>query len=109
MQKTFIGPRLRRLRLDRAETQSAMAKALGISPAYVNLLESNQRSVSVQVLLRLFAAYGVEWRDIAKDEGSTVLADLRVAVQDPIFEGERPISRSCARRSCIARRSPALS
>lgn len=90
MQKTFIGPRLRRLRLDRAETQSAMAKALGISPAYVNLLESNQRSVSVQVLLRLFDAYGIDWRDIAKDEGATQLADLRAAVQDPIFGAERP-------------------
>ncbi len=90
MQKTFIGPHLRRLRTDRGETQTAMAKALGISPAYVNLLESNQRSVSVTVLLRLFDAYGVDWRDIAEDEGSTRLADLRAIVQDPIFEGARP-------------------
>ncbi len=90
MQKTFIGPRLRRLRMERGETQTAMAKALGISPAYVNLLESNQRSVSVQVLLRLFEAYGVDWRDIAEDESSTLLADLRAVVQDPMFDGERP-------------------
>jgi hypothetical protein len=90
VQKTYIGPRLRRLRTDRGETQSAMAKALGISPAYVNLLENNQRSVSVQVLLRLFEVYGVDWHDIAEDEGSTMLADLRAVVQDPVFEGERP-------------------
>jgi hypothetical protein len=90
MQKTFIGPRLRRLRQERGETQSAMAKALGISPAYVNLLEGNQRSVSVQVLLRLFEAYGVDWRDIAEDDSTTLLADLRAIVQDPIFEGARP-------------------
>jgi XRE family transcriptional regulator, fatty acid utilization regulator len=90
MQKTFIGPRLRRLRMDRGETQSAMARSLGISPAYVNLLESNQRSVSVQVLLRLFDAYGVDWRDIADDESSTLLSDLRAAVQDPAIDGERP-------------------
>jgi XRE family transcriptional regulator, fatty acid utilization regulator len=90
MQKTFIGPRLRRLRSERGETQSAMAKALGISPAYVNLLENNQRSVSVQVLLRLFDVYGVDWRDIAEDEGSTLLADLRAVLQDPVFEGDQP-------------------
>jgi XRE family transcriptional regulator, fatty acid utilization regulator len=90
MQKTFIGPRLRRLRTDRGETQSQMARALGISPAYVNLLENNQRSVSVQVLLRLFETYGVDWRDIADDDGSTLLADLRAIVQDPVFEGTRP-------------------
>jgi XRE family transcriptional regulator, fatty acid utilization regulator len=88
--KTFIGPRLRRLRLERGETQAQMAKGLGISPAYVNLLENNQRSVSVQVLLRLLEAYGVDWRDIADDEGSTLLADLRAIVQDPVLEGTRP-------------------
>jgi hypothetical protein len=90
MHKTFVGPRLRRLRAERGETQAAMARALGISPAYVNLLENNQRSVSVQVLLRLFEAYGVEWRDIAEDEDATVLADLRAVLQDPVFDGDKP-------------------
>jgi predicted transcriptional regulator/DNA-binding XRE family transcriptional regulator len=90
VQKTFIGPRLRRLRSERGETQGAMAKRLGVSPAYVNLLENNQRSVSVKVLLRLFEAYGVDWRDIAEDEDTTVLADLRAIVQDPAFDGVRP-------------------
>ncbi len=67
-----------------------MARNLGISVAYVNLLESNQRSVSVQVMLRLFEAYGVDWRDIAEEETTAVLADLRAALQDPLFEGARP-------------------
>ena len=90
MQKTFVGPRLRRLRTKRGETQGAMARNLGVSPAYVNLLENNQRSVSVQVLLRLFDAYGVDWRDIAEDEDARLLGDLRAAVQDPAFDGTRP-------------------
>ena len=90
MQKTFIGPHLRRLRLERGETQGAMARALGISSAYVNLLENNQRSVSVAVMLRLFDAYGVDWRDIADDDGAAQLADLRASVQDPIFGADRP-------------------
>jgi predicted transcriptional regulator/DNA-binding XRE family transcriptional regulator len=90
MQKTFIGPHLRRLRTDRGETQGAMARALGISPAYVNLLENNQRSVSVPILLRLFEVYGVDWRDIAEEESATLLADLRAVMQDPLFDGDRP-------------------
>lgn len=90
MQKTFIGPHLRRLRLDRGQTQAQMGKALGISTSYVNLLEKNERSVSAAVMLRLFEVYGVEWREIAEDEDTTVLADLRAAVQDPLFEGRRP-------------------
>ena len=90
MQKTFIGPHLRRLRVERKETQGAMARALGISPSYVNLLENNERSVSVQVLLRLFEAYGVDWREIAAEDGTSQLADLRAVILDPIFTDLRP-------------------
>ena len=90
MRKTFIGPHLRRLRAERGETQAGMARALGISAAYVNLLENNQRSVSVEILLRLMQVYGVDWRDIAQDDGAARLADLRAALADPLFQGERP-------------------
>lgn len=89
MSKTFIGPRLRRLRLDRNETQVQMGKALGISTSYVNLLEKNERSVSVRVLLKLFEVYGVDWQDIAEDEDASAYADLRGALADPLFEGLR--------------------
>ncbi|MBF9031614.1 DUF2083 domain-containing protein [Rhodobacterales bacterium HKCCE3408] len=88
--KTFIGPRLRRLRLDQSQTQAEMGRALGISTSYVNLLEKNERSVSVPVLLKLFEVYGVDWRDIAEDAETGQLADLRAALQDPIFEADRP-------------------
>ena len=88
--KIFIGPRLRRLRIAQGQTQAQMARGLGISTSYVNLLEKNERSVSVPVLLRLFEVYGVDWRDIADDDASAHLADLRGALQNPIFEGARP-------------------
>ncbi len=90
MRKTFIGPHLRRLRAERGETQAQMGRALGISAAYVNLLENNQRSVSVGVLLRLLDVYGVDWRDIAEDDGASQLTELRAVAQDPIFDGVRP-------------------
>ncbi len=90
MPKTFIGPHLRRLRLERGETQGAMARALGISASYVNLLENNERSVSVAVLLRMFEVYGVDWHEIAEDDGAGQLADLRAAMQDPLFTEAKP-------------------
>ncbi|NBC96569.1 MAG: helix-turn-helix domain-containing protein, partial [Deinococcus-Thermus bacterium] len=90
MQKIFVGPRLRRLRQEQQLTQAQMARALGISTSYVNLLENNERSVSVPVLLKLFEAFGVDWREIAEDDGATRLADLRAAIQDPLFEADRP-------------------
>ena len=88
--KTFIGPRLRRLRMEHGQTQGQMAKSLGVSTSYVNLLEKNERSVSVTVLLRLFEVYGVDWRDIADGDDTAQLADIRAALQDPLFEQERP-------------------
>ena len=62
MRKTLIGPRLRQLRREHQQTQAEMAEALGVSTAYVNLLENNQRSLSVQMLMALSDAYGVDWR-----------------------------------------------
>lgn len=88
--KTFIGPRLRRLRKEHGHTQSQMAKVLGISTSYVNLLEKNERSVSVPVLLKLMEGYGVDWQDLAEDDDTAQLADIRAALQDPIFDSGRP-------------------
>lgn len=85
MAKTFIGPQLRQLRRERKQTQAEMAKVLGISPGYVNLLENNQRSLSVRLLMALADAYGVDWRDVVRDETSNLLAELRIAVKDPMF------------------------
>ena len=90
MQKTLVGPQLRQLRRDSGETQAQMAARLGISPAYVNLLESNQRSLSVQVLVSLTEEYGIDWRDIMGDQEEARLPELRTALRDPIFTGEVP-------------------
>ena len=67
-----------------------MARRLGVSAAYINLLENNQRSLSVKVLLELTDAYGVDWRNLVSDTEVTNLADLRSAVRDPIFGGAAP-------------------
>ena len=39
-----------------------MAQVLGVSTAYINLLENNRRSLSVKLLMALSDAYGVDWR-----------------------------------------------
>jgi len=90
MRKAVIGPRLRQLRRQHKQTQAEMARVLGVSTAYVNLLENNQRSLSVTMLMALADAYGVDWRDLIKDETSSRLADLRNALRDPVFGKEAP-------------------
>ncbi len=90
MRKTFVGPRLRQLRLQRNQTQADMAKAINVSPAYVTMLENNQRSLSVQVLIAIEDAYGVNWRNLVHDDQTAALAELRSVFQDPMFAGSTP-------------------
>jgi len=85
--KTFVGPQLRQLRRERRQTQAEMAKVLGVSAGYVNLLENNERSLSLRVLMALADHYGVDWRDIVADKTSNVLAELRNVIKDPMFSG----------------------
>ena len=54
--KARVGVRLRRFREERGLTQAALASALGISPSYVNQLESSQRPMTASVLLKLASA-----------------------------------------------------
>src|SRR5262245_55087416 len=67
-----------------------MAAVLGISPGYVNLLENNQRSLSVRLLMALADTYKVDWRDLVRDETSNLLAELRSVFKDPMFVGGVP-------------------
>ncbi|TRD15317.1 helix-turn-helix domain-containing protein [Palleronia caenipelagi] len=90
MTKTLIGPQLRQLRLSQNHTQAEMARRLGVSPAYVNLLENNQRSVSVKVLIALNESYGVDIRQLVNDGATSRLAELRTRVKDPSFTGPQP-------------------
>ena len=60
MSKTFMGVRLRRLREERNLTQTAVAQALGISNSYLSQIEQNQRPLTVPLLLKLNAAFGVD-------------------------------------------------
>jgi predicted transcriptional regulator/DNA-binding XRE family transcriptional regulator len=87
-QKIFAGPRIRRIRIDRGLTQSAMAETLGISPSYLNLIERNGRPLTVQLLLKLAAAYKIDLETLQGD--ATPLAALREVFADPLLSSELP-------------------
>ena len=91
--KTFVGPRLRQLRREHGHTQAEMANRLGVSPAYINLMEHNQRSLSVRVLVGLLESYGVDWQDLVSDNDDKIFDDLRRGVADPIFSDKSPDAR----------------
>lgn len=87
--KIFAGPRIRRIRNERELTQTAMAEALGISPSYLNLIERNQRPLTVQLLLKLTSVYQLDINQLQGESGSTVSA-LKEVFSDPLLSGELP-------------------
>ena len=87
MKAMRIGGRLRRLRQERRLTQAQMARALGISASYLTLLESNQRPVTVRVLLKLVEQFQVDLSEFAADTDQRLSLELMEAFSDPVFEG----------------------
>lgn len=86
MRKAFMGVRLKRLREERGLTQVALARALDLSASYLNQLEKNQRPLTVPILLKINAVFGVDVQLFSEDEEARLIADLRDVLADPALE-----------------------
>jgi predicted transcriptional regulator/DNA-binding XRE family transcriptional regulator len=91
-EKILVGHKLRRFRQSLALSQTVMAESLNISPSYLNLLEHNQRPLTVSLLLRLGNAFDIDLKDFAEDDSAALTTELSEAFADPVLAGER-ISR----------------
>ena len=105
MAKSYMGVRLRSLREERGITQAALAQALKLSPSYVNQIESNQRPITVPVLLRLQAYFGIDLQFFSEDEESRVIAELREITAGSVGQGVVPL----AELQAVAQQLPAFS
>ncbi len=77
-----MGVRLRRLREENNLKQIELARALEISASYLNQLEQNQRPLTVPVLLKINAVFGVDVQLFSEDEEARLVTDLRDALSD---------------------------
>ncbi len=77
-----MGVRLKRLREERKLKQIELANALGISASYLNQLEQNQRPLTVPVLLKINAVFGVDVQLFSEDEEARLITELRDALSD---------------------------
>jgi XRE family transcriptional regulator, fatty acid utilization regulator len=114
MRKAFMGARLQRLREERGLTQAALAKLLELSPSYLNQLERNQRPLTVPVLLRINAVFGVDVQMFSEDEETRLIADLREALSESGTGADVSLSEIKGLAGapwwrCIAGREPATS
>ncbi len=82
MPSAYVGGRLRQLREERKLNQAELAKALAISPSYLNQLEHNSRPLTVPVLLRISEVFGVDASFFAQQDSNRLIAELSEVLLD---------------------------
>jgi predicted transcriptional regulator/transcriptional regulator with XRE-family HTH domain len=70
-------------------TQVQMAGQLGLSASYLNLIEHDQRPLTLKLLLRLGEVYGIDLNAFAEDEEARLAAELAELFADPALGADR--------------------
>ena len=86
-QKLMLGHKVRRLRRESGLSQAQMAEQLGISPSYLNLIEHNQRPVTLTLLLKLGQNFGIDLQRFAEDDEARLVSGLSEVLTDALFRG----------------------
>ncbi|WP_256106183.1 short-chain fatty acyl-CoA regulator family protein [Streptomyces sp. ODS05-4] len=106
MARTYAGARLRRLREERRMSQAELARALAISPSYLNQMEHDSRPLTVPVLLRLTETFGVDPGFFSERDTTRLVADLREALAGELAEARiapADLAELAARMPAVAR------
>ena len=86
----LTGTRIRERRLAMARRQADIARAVGISPAYLNLIEHNRRPVGADLIARLAEVLEVPPDELAEGREEVRIAALREAAAHPVAVGTVP-------------------
>ena len=81
-----IGVVIRRLRREKGITQKQLSNELGISVAYINLIENNRRDITVPLLIKVAKLFNIELSDLTSDYNKQLNSDLMDIFSDAIFE-----------------------
>ena len=78
-QRQLTGARIRERRITQGQRQVDLARQVGISASYLNLIEHNRRRIGGKLLLDLAAALGVEPSALTEGAEAALIATLREA------------------------------
>jgi predicted transcriptional regulator/transcriptional regulator with XRE-family HTH domain len=87
MARPPVGYRLRQSRRQNGITQAALAKRVGISASYLNLIEHGKRDVAGALLRRLADALELDVAELTGAEASRLVHDLTEIGTDPLLSG----------------------
>ena len=83
--KALLGNKVRRLRRQNDLTQVEMAHRLEISPSYLNLIEHNQRPLTLPLLLKLARIFDVDLQAFSEDDEARLMTALGEIFGDRLF------------------------
>ena len=83
----LIGSHIRRRRTELGLTQTALARQVGVSPSYLNLIEKNKRNIAGGLLTRLAAELGLDLNELAGVRAERQLQRLHEILDDPLLHG----------------------
>jgi predicted transcriptional regulator/transcriptional regulator with XRE-family HTH domain len=81
-----LGPKVRALRRRESLSQVQLAERLGISPSYLNLIESNRRPLPATLLIKLAQLFGTDLHAFGADDDARLVNDLLEVFSDPLFD-----------------------
>ena len=90
--RLMTGPRIRERRIDLGLRQSELARKVGISPSYLNLIEHNHRGIGGKLLLEIARELKVPVATLTEGAEAALIAALRDAA-DRAGEADAELTR----------------
>lgn len=84
MARTLVGTRIRERRRANKLTQTALAKTVGISASYLNLIEHNRRGIAGRTLIALARELGMQPSDLSEGADATLINTLTEVAKSDI-------------------------
>lgn len=85
--EALTGSRIRERRVMAGQKQADLARQIGISASYLNLIEHNRRRIGGKLLLNIAAALGVEPQALTEGAEAALIATLREAAMEAGLSG----------------------
>jgi predicted transcriptional regulator/DNA-binding XRE family transcriptional regulator len=84
----ILGAKVRALRRREHITQAELAKRLGVSASYLNLIENNRRPLTAKLLIKLAQEFKLDLTSFSSGDDARLVADLAEVFSDPMFDGK---------------------
>ena len=81
-----IGPKIRSFRRQLGLQANKLAEQLGISPSYLNLIESGKRKIDGDLLLKVCEELKIELSDLTNKSDLNLVNDISELLDDQLFE-----------------------